>query len=144
MDKSDVRSALQRRRKRGFYGETALVKKLEKHRYKAVRVPVSNPSRNPLPDIVARRNEHVYAFEVKTAGYYAYFSKEQADKLFAFLDQFIPISHQFKHAVLAARFGRKWIFRELDWNDWQKGILPEKMRIMKRDKGNFNVKSGRR
>ncbi len=138
-----MRNELQRRRRRGFYSETMLVKKLEKHRYLAVRVPVSNPSRNPLPDVIARRNEDVFAFEVKTAEYYAYFPKKQISKLFAFLDQFIPIPYQHKHAVLSARFNRRWIFRELGWIDWQKGAIPEKVRIMKRDRGNFDLERSR-
>lgn len=90
MSKRNARDRLQSRRRRGFYSETALVRKLEKNEYSAVRVPVSNPSRNPLPDVIARRNTDVYAFEVKTADFYAYFPKRQADKLFGFLDQFIP------------------------------------------------------
>lgn len=144
MNKSNVGNTLRRRRKRGFHSEIILVKKLKKHGYKAVRIPVSNPSRNPLPDIIARRNGHVYAFEVKTAEYYAYFPKKQTNKLFGFLNQFFPIPHQFKHAVLAARLGKRWVFRELDWMDWRKGTLPEKARIMKRDRGNFDLKSRRR
>lgn len=143
MGKDDVENTLQRRRRRGFYSENLLVKKLENHGYKAVRVPVSNPSRNPLPDIIARRNRHVYAFEVKTAEYYAYFPRKQAEKLFEFLEQFIPIPNQFKHAVLAAHFGKRWIFHELEWRDWQ-CLLPEKARIMKKDRGNFDLKNGRR
>jgi Holliday junction resolvase len=75
---------------------------LQKNGYNAVRVPVSNPSLNPLPDIIARRGEHIYAFEVKNVNYYAYVPKRQIDKLFRFLDEFIPISREFKHAVLAA------------------------------------------
>ncbi len=140
MDKPSVKSDIQRRRKRGFYSEAALVKKLKKKGYNAVRVPVSNPSRNPLPDVIARRGPHVYAFEVKKAGYYAYFSKEQIEKLFSFLDQLIPHSRQYKHAVLAAHLGRHWIFREMSWEDWEKGRLTERERILKRDKGNFNLK----
>jgi len=138
-----MRDKLQRRRRRGFLSETMLVKKLEKHGYSAVRVPVSNPSRNPLPDVIARRNEDVFAFEVKTAECYAYFPKEQIDKLFAFLDQFIPIPLQYKHAVLSARFNRRWIFRELEWTDWQRATIPEKVRIMKRDRGNFDLERSR-
>jgi len=140
MDKTNVKSDIQRRRKRGFYSEAALVKKLEKQGYNAVRVPVSNPSRNPLPDVIARCGLHVYAFEVKKAGYYAYFSKDQIEKLFSFLDQLIPLSRQYKHAVLAAHLGRRWIFREMSWKDWEKGRLAERERILRRDKGNFNLK----
>ena len=70
------RIKLRRWRKRGFYSETVLVKLLQKKGYNAVRVPVSNPSLNPLPDIMARKGKHVYAFEVKNASYYAYFPKQ--------------------------------------------------------------------
>ena len=140
VNKTRAKRDIQRWRKRGFYGETVLVRKLEKQGYNAVRVPVSNPSRNPLPDVIARRGEHVYAFEVKTASYYAYFPKKQIEKLFHFLDQLIPIPPQCKHAVLAAHFGRRWIFREMNWKDWEKGKLAERERILKRDKGNFDLK----
>ncbi len=138
-----MRDKLQRRRRRGFLSETMLVKRLEKHGYSAVRIPVSNPSRNPLPDVIARKDEDVFAFEVKTADYYAYFPGKQIEKLFAFLDRFIPIPSQHKHAVLSARFRRRWIFRELEWADWQKGAIPEKIRILKRDRGNFDLEQGR-
>jgi len=142
MEKTRVKSNLQRLRKRGFYSETVLVKVLKKQGYRAVRVPVSNPSNNPLPDVIARRGQHVYAFEVKNASYRAYFPKGQIEKLFGFLDQFIPLSHQYKHAVLAAHFGRRWIFHEMSWKDWEKGKLAERECILKRDKGNFDLKKG--
>jgi len=139
-----MRNELQRRRRRGFLSETMLVKKLEKHGYLAVRVPVSNPSGNPLPDVIARKNEDVFAFEVKTAEYYAYFPRKQVGKLFAFLDQFIPIPPQYKHAVLSACFSRRWVFRELEWIDWQRDAIPDKVRVMKRDRGNFYLRRDRR
>ena len=81
---------LRRWRKRGFYSENALVKLLKKNGYNAVRVPVSNPSLNPLPDIMARKGSHSFAFEVKNASYYAYFPKQQIDKLFRFLNELVP------------------------------------------------------
>ena len=133
------RIRLRRWRKRGFYSETALVKLLQKKGYNAVRVPVSNPSLNPLPDIMARKGQHLYAFEVKNATYYAYFPKPQIDKLFRFLDQFIPSGNEKKHAVVAAHLGKRWLFKEISWNDWQKDKLPEKVRILKRDRGNLNM-----
>jgi len=108
MRKVDADS-IRRWRRRGFYSESVLVKLLEKHGYKAVRVPVSNPSANPLPDVIARRELHVYAFEVKNASYYAYFPRSQIDKLFRFLDELVPIPKQYKHSVLAAHLGKKWI-----------------------------------
>jgi len=90
---------------------------------------------------MARRGPHVYAFEVKNATYYAYFPKIQIDKLFRFLDQFIPSVNEYKHAVVAAHLGKKWLFREINWADWQKDKLPDKARILKRDRGNLNIKT---
>ena len=138
VDKDEIR----RWRKRGFYSENVLVKLLIKNGYNAVRVPVSNPSLNPLPDVIGRKGSHVYAFEVKNASYYAYFPKQQIEKLFRFLDEFIPTDNQFKHPVLAAHLGKKWVFKELSWKDWEKGKLPEKVRILKRDRGNFDLRKG--
>jgi Holliday junction resolvase len=135
IDKDEIR----RWRKRGFYSENALVKLLQKNGYNAVRVPVSNPSLNPLPDVIARRSSHTYAFEVKNASFYAYFPKQQLVKLFRFLNELIPLEKQNKHAVLVAHLGKKWIFKELSWKDWEKDRLPEKERILKRDRGNLNL-----
>lgn len=138
VDKAELR----RWRKRGFYSENVLVRLLMKNGYNAVRIPVSNPSLSPLPDIIARKDMHVYAFEVKNAGYYAYFPKQQIEKLFRFLNELVPLENKFKHAVLAAHLGKKWVFREVDWKDWEKGKIPEKVRILKRDRGNFNLEKG--
>ena len=134
------KDAIRRWRKRGFYSENALVKLLQKHEYNSVRVPVSNPSLNPLPDIIARKGSEIYAFEVKNARYYAYFPKQQIEKLFRFLDQLIPMENDHKHAVLAAHLGKRWIFKEISWRDYDKNKLPEKARILKRDRGNFNLR----
>jgi len=133
---------LRKWRRRGFYSEGALVKLLERNGYHAVRVPVSNPSLHPLPDVIARREQHVYAFEVKNAGYYAYFPKQQMEKLFRFLDELVPIPNQQKHPILAAHLGKRWIFKELRWEEWQQGVLTEQERIVKRDKGNFDLETG--
>jgi Holliday junction resolvase len=133
------RIRLRRWRKRGFYSESVLVKLLQKKGYYAVRVPVSNPSLNPLPDIMARKGQHSYAFEVKNATYYAYFPKQQIDKLFRFLEAFIPSDNGYKHAVVAAHLGKRWLFKEIPWADWEKNKLPEKVRILKRDRGNLNI-----
>jgi Holliday junction resolvase len=138
IDKAELR----RWRKRGFYSENALVKLLLKNGYRAARVPVSNPSLNPLPDVIARKNAQIYAFEVKNASYYAYFPKQQVDKLFRFLDELIPIENQYKHPVLAAHLGKRWIFKEVTWKEWEKGKLPEKARILKRDRGNLDITGG--
>ena len=133
------KDAIRRWRKRGFYSENALVKLLQKNGYFAVRVPVSNPSLNPLPDVIGRKHVDVYAFEVKNASYYAYFPVQQVDKLFRFLDQMIPSENKFKHAIAGAHLGKKWIFKEMKWEDWQKKKIPDKVRILKRDRGNFSV-----
>ena len=138
VDKAEIR----RWRKRGFYSENVLVKLLMKNGYNAVRVPVSNPSLNPLPDVIARKGSHVYAFEVKNASYYAYFPKQQIEKLFRFLDELVPIDNQFKHAMVAAHLGKKWVFKEISWKDWERNKLPEKARILKRDRGDFDLKKG--
>ena len=138
VDKDEIR----RWRKRGFYSENVLVKLLIKNGYNAVRVPVSNPSLSPLPDVIARKKLHVYAFEVKNARYYAYFPKQQTEKLFRFLNELIPMEKQYKHAMIAAHLGKRWVFKEMSWKDWEKNKLPEKARILKRDRGNFDLKKG--
>lgn len=138
IDKTEIR----RWRKRGFYSENVLVKLLQKNGYHAVRVPVSNPSLNPLPDVMARKGAHMYAFEVKNATYYAYFPKQQIDKLFRFLDELIPLENEHKHAIVAAHLGKKWLFREIQWKEWEKDRLPDKARILKRDRGNFDLEKG--
>ena len=135
------KDAIRRWRKRGFYAENALVKLLQKNGYNAVRIPVSNPSLNPLPDIIARKNLEIYAFEVKNAKYYAYFPKQQIGKLFRFLDELVPVESEHKHAVLGAHLGKRWIFKEISWRDYEKGRLREKTRILKRDRGNLDITS---
>jgi Holliday junction resolvase len=136
------RAAIRRWRKRGFYSENALVKLLQKNGYNSVRIPVSNPSLNPLPDIIARRGQEIYAFEVKNARYYAYFPKQQIEKLFRFLNELIPLNNEHKHAVLAAHLGKRWIFKEVSWKEYEKDKLPEKARILKRDRGNLDPTRG--
>ena len=137
------KDAIRRWRKRGFYSENALVKLLQKNGYYSVRIPVSNPSLNPLPDIMARKDTEVYAFEVKNASYYAYFPKQQVDKLFRFLNELIPATNEHKHAVVAAHLGKKWIFREIPWKEYEKGKLQDKVRILKRDRGNLVLTKGK-
>jgi Holliday junction resolvase len=136
------KDAIRRWRKRGFYSENALVKLLQKNGYYSVRVPVSNPSLNPLPDIMARKDSEIFAFEVKNARYYAYFPQQQIEKLFRFLNELIPVDKMHKHAVVAAHLGKKWIFKEISWKDYDKGKLPSKVRILKRDRGNLDVVKG--
>jgi Holliday junction resolvase len=136
------KAAIRRWRKRGFYSENALVKLLQKNGYNSTRVPVSNPSLNPLPDIIARKGSEIYAFEVKNARYYAYFPKQQIEKLFRFLNELIPVENEHKHAVLAAHLGKRWIFKEIGWKHYEKDKLPDKARILKRDRGNLDLMRG--
>jgi len=126
VDKDEIR----RWRKRGFYSENALVKLLIKNGYNAVRIPVSNPSLSPLPDVIGRKGMHVYAFEVKNARYCAYFPKQQIEKLFRFLHELIPMERQYKHAMLAAHLGKRWVFKEIKWADWEKKVVMPKLRKM--------------
>jgi Holliday junction resolvase len=104
-------------RRRGFYNENALVTFLQKRGYNAVRIPCSNPSMNPLPDVMSRKDMHVYAYETKKAKYYCYFEPHQIEKLFRFLDELMPLPNQYKHAVLVAHIGKKWIFKTVPWAD---------------------------
>ena len=139
MVKEIDRIRLRRWRKRGFYSENVLVKLLKKSGYNAVRIPVSAPSLSPLPDIMARKGVHSFAFEVKNSTYYAYFPKKQIDKLFRFLNELLPGENEYKHAVIAAHLGKKWLFKEIKWTLWEKDKLPDKFRLLKRDRGNFNL-----
>jgi hypothetical protein len=44
--------------------------------------------------------------------------------------------------VLAAHLGKKWIFKEIGWRAYEKGKLQEKVRILKRDRGNVYLTKG--
>lgn len=130
---------LRRWRNRGFYSERALVTLLKKNGYNAVRIPVSAPSLSPLPDVVARKKNNVFAFEVKNSSYFAYFPKQQIDKLFRFLNEFFPIKKENKYAILAAHLKKKWLFKRVSWKDWENDKILEKMRITRSNRGNFKI-----
>lgn len=130
---------LRRWRNRGFYSERALVTLLKKNGYNAVRIPVSAPSLSPLPDVVARKKNNVFAFEVKNSSYFAYFPKQQIDKLFRFLDEFFPINKENKYAILAAHLKKKWLFKRVSWKDWENDKILDKMRITRSNRGNFKI-----
>ena len=38
--------------------------------------------------------------------------------------------------------GKKWIFKEIGWKDYERDKLPEKARILKRDRGNLDLTRG--
>ncbi len=97
----------------GHRAERDLVKKLRAKGFKAVRVPVSAPSSEPLPDVFATKDVYVLAFEVKsTSSEKIYFRQDQVRKLFSFLGMFEVYTK--RKAVLAAKFPYKWVFRVVD------------------------------
>ena len=93
-------------RRRGYYSERRLCKNLQALGFEAVRIPVSNPSMNPLPDVIARKSSDVYAFEVKNAKRYACFPCKEITKLFQYLEKSVPLPESHLHAVLAAHLGK--------------------------------------
>ncbi|MBS7607289.1 endonuclease [Candidatus Bathyarchaeota archaeon] len=104
---------IKRIRKRGYQAERDLVKRLRDMGFKSVRVPVSAPSNEPLPDVFATRGGCVLAFEVKAPNAErAYFPKDQVKKLFDFLDMFE--AYPTKLAILAAKFPYKWVFKRIE------------------------------
>lgn len=107
---------IRRIKKRGYEAERELVHKLRINGFRAVRVPVSAPSGEPLPDVFATKGECIVAFEVKAPkAERAYFPREQVEKLFFFLNFFEPYAR--KLAVLGAKFPRKWVLRTVEKPD---------------------------
>ena len=141
MKKQDIEN-IRKWRQRGYYSERALVKKLQRYGYNAVRIPMSNPSKLPLPDIIGRKNNHIYAFEVKNANYSATYNREQIVKLFEYLDQFHTNPNEQKHAVLIAHLGRLWKGKEINWRDFLNSTIPEKVRISRKSRSLFNIRKG--
>lgn len=104
---------IRRRKNRGYQAERDLVKMLREMGFSAVRIPVSAPSSEPLPDIFATKGEYILAFEVKTArSGRIYFYSEQVSKLFDFLNMFKMYPK--KVAVIAAKYPYKWIFKSVE------------------------------
>ena len=100
-------------RSHGHRAERNLVKKLRANGFKAVRIPVSAPSSEPLPDVFATKGDCVFAFEVKaTSADRVYFRQEQVEKLFSFLGMFEV--YEKKAAVLASKFPYKWVLKHVD------------------------------
>jgi len=107
------RAQIRSMKKRGYDAERELVKKMREFGFDAIRVPVSAPSNEPLPDVFAIRDKTVIAFEVKSQARYAYYKRKQLDKLFEFLE--IHRIYPNRLAVLAAKFKYKgWVFQVID------------------------------
>jgi Holliday junction resolvase len=97
----------------GYRAERDLVKKLRVKGYKAVRVPVSAPSSEPLPDVFATKDGCILAFEVKsTSSDRIYFKQEQVRKIVDFLSMFEVYDK--KKVILAGKFPYKWVFKVAD------------------------------
>jgi len=95
---------VRRMRKRGYDAEREIVHMLREAGFDAIRIPVSAPSNEPLPDVFAVKEDRIFAFEVKSQVSYAYFKKKQVDKLLQFLDIHRLYPHRIP--ILAAKF--KW------------------------------------
>ena len=102
------------RRKKGYNAESELVKRLRAKGWRAVRIPVSAPSGEPLPDVLATKDNTILAFEVKVNQKgYAYFSRKQIKKLHLFLEMFQPFNNRI--AIVAAKFPyRGWVMQKVD------------------------------
>ena len=96
-------------KKRGYDAERELVHMLRDVGYSAIRVPVSAPSREPLPDVFAIKDDAILSIEVKAQERYAYYKKDQVQKLFEFLE--IHKIYPRRYAIMAAKFKYKgWWF----------------------------------
>lgn len=121
---------IRRIRKRGYEAERELVHLLREYGYYAVRIPVSAPSNEPLPDVFATKDNHIIAFEVKAQRKSrVYFPAEQNAKLFEFLNMFN--AYEERLAILAAKFPRKWVFVRIK--------EPGNYVITNEDKSNINL-----
>jgi Holliday junction resolvase len=73
----------------GKYYEYKTVELLEKNGYKAVRVPVSGTRKQPLPDIIATKDNTIFPIEVKsTSKNHVIIRNFQIEKLFKFCEMF--------------------------------------------------------
>jgi Holliday junction resolvase len=100
---------VRRIKKRGYDAERELVQKLRDAGFDAVRIPVSAPSNEPLPDVFAVKGDAILAFEVKSQLRYTYYKSDQVAKL----HEFLKIHRYYPKcvAVLAAKFRyRDWAF----------------------------------
>jgi len=96
-------------KKRGYDAERELVHMFRDIGYDAIRVPVSAPSKEPLPDVFAVKGDSILSIEVKAQERYAYYKKDQVKKLFGFLE--MHKIYPRRYAVLAGKFRYKgWWF----------------------------------
>ncbi len=96
-------------KKRGYDAERELVAMMRGSGFDAVRVPVSAPSTEPLPDVFAVKGTSTIAFEVKSQARYSYYKADQVAKLNAFLD--FHKLYPRRYAVIAGKFKYKgWSF----------------------------------
>jgi len=123
---------IRRIKKRGYEAERELVHKLRLNGFHAVRVPVSAPSGEPLPDVFATKGDCLVAFEVKAPkAERAYFPKDQVEKLFLFLNFFERYTQ--KQAVLGAKFPRKWVFKRVE--------KPDDFVVIKEENSSFDLET---
>jgi Holliday junction resolvase len=73
-------------KKRGYDAERELVHMFRDVGYNAIRIPVSAPSKEPLPDVFAIKDDAILSIEVKSQVRYAYYKSHQVVKLFEFLE----------------------------------------------------------
>jgi Holliday junction resolvase len=103
-------------KKRGYDAEREIVHMLRENGFKALRIPVSAPSKEPLPDVFAVKGDCILAIEVKSQVRYAYIKRDQVQKLHEFLN--IHKIYPKRFAVLAAKFKyRGWWFDIADKYD---------------------------
>lgn len=103
-------------KKRGYDAERELVHMLREKGFDALRIPVSAPSKEPLPDVFAVKDDCILAIEVKSQVRYAYIKRDQVQKLHEFLK--IHEIYPKRFAVLAAKFKyRGWWFDIADKYD---------------------------
>jgi len=73
----------------GKYYEYKTVELLEKHGYKAVRIPVSGTGKQSIPDILATKDGVIYPIEVKSTSQDSVTVRNfQIEKLFKFCEMF--------------------------------------------------------
>jgi len=103
-------------KKRGYDAERQMVHMLRDKGYKAIRIPVSAPSNEPLPDVFAVKDDAILSIEVKSQVRYIYVKKAQVLKLFEFLE--IHKIYPRRYAIIAAKFKYKgWCFDIVDIPD---------------------------